>query len=466
MGTILIACSKGLKAYTTCHDVLTQLGEIIPQLLESKEATRMVEATSKAVQNISEADLQQMKEMEKKHSISLKFYSLITTVSFFAKPDMLPFFACRTVTLTTRHGMCKYSIIGLCQYAAVRASSATAKDIQEASRLGKAALSCLKKRFHSAEVVAQVPGVYFTYYGLVAFHTEQLQTCADMLRQGFDAGMSAGDSATAFLNSVQHIKTSLIAGERLLTLLEKVDYYLKLTDQHKNELMKSYLLIFRDTLSTLIDKGESTSSNANPGTRGNDVRTGAHTSGSMYFHRALRAFWLGHSERCQHYLVKVLQQSSFTAKLGNIVAIFIQGLNSFQLLRRQNTAKLRAMSRNAIKVLKAAKSHSGWNFCNKVHLLEAESFSCHGHEEEAKASYAAAIISARCSRFVHEQALACELAGFHFKRIGDHRSAWGYFSQAKECYSNWGSQMKVDSITCLLTSFQRSLSVDQVGSLP
>merc|ERR1712194_839034 len=174
----------------------------------------------------------------------------------------------------------------------------------------------------------------------------------------------------------------------------------------------------------------------------------------MNFHRALQAFWLGYNDRCQHYLVKVLQTTSVTAKLGNTVAIFIHGLNSLQLLKRQNTARLRAIPKSAIKVLKAANSHSQWNFRNKVHLLEAESFSLLGNHGEAKASYAAAIISARSSRFVHEQGLACELAGLHYKKIGDNRSAMGYLKQAKQCYADWGSQMKVNSINHQLEKFR------------
>ena len=304
--------------------------------------------------------------MDAKLSISIKFYSLMAAVSFFVEPNMLAFLACRSITLVTKHGICKHSILALCQYAAVKATRATTEDIQEATRLGKAAMFCLNKRFHSTEVVAQVPKIYYTFYGFVAYYTENLQLCANMLRQGFDAGMSAGDSATAFLNSVQHIKTSFIAGEKLPTLLKQVEYYLTLLDLYKHELVKTYLLIFRDTLSTLIDKGESTSSNINQSSSENDVKPGAHSSESMYFHRALQAFWLGHHDRCKHYSVKVLQSSNVTAKLGSIMAMFIHGLNSLQLMKRQKTTRLRVVSKKATKVLKAANSHSQWNFCNKV----------------------------------------------------------------------------------------------------
>ena len=74
-------------------------------------------------------------------------------------------------------------------------------------------------------------------------------------------------------------------------------------------------------------------------------------------------------------------------------------------------------------------------------------------------SYAAAIDSARSSGFIHEQGLACELAGYHCKKIFDLRNARSFFDQAKECYTEWGSQMKVDSVTRQL----RSLSDHRPG---
>ena len=90
--------------------------------------------------------------------------------------------------------------------------------------------------------------------------------------------------------------------------------------------------------------------------------------------------------------------------------------------------------------------------CRKVYLLEVEKFSFRGNKR-ATSSYAAAITSACSSGFIHEQRLACELAGFHHKKIGEHEIAWDYFKQAKQCYSKWGSQVKVDSISRQLETF-------------
>lgn len=240
--------------------------------------------------------------MGEKISMTLKFYRLMTTVSFFAKPEMYAFLSCRSVQLTIKHGICNHSILAFVNYAAMLCGSKGTKDIQGASRIGKAALSCMKKRFHSPEML---PDLYLCYYGFVAHNTEPLQSCSDMFRQGFDSGMAMGDCGTAFLSSVQHIKSLLIAGEKLPILLQKVDYYLDLADKYKNELTKTYHLIYRDTISTLIDKGESTSSKRNINANENALKQ-ANSSETMYFHRAIQAYWLGHSERCHHYIGKVL----------------------------------------------------------------------------------------------------------------------------------------------------------------
>ena len=86
-------------------------------------------------------------------------------------------------------------------------------------------------------------------------------------------------------------------------------------------------------------------------------------------------------------------------------------------------------------------------------MLRAENFSYLGDLVKAEASYAAAIKSARSSGFIHEQGLACELAGYHYEEnVGDIGCARGFFDQAIDCYLQWGSKMKVDSITCHINS--------------
>jgi len=484
----LVDRKRFMEAYTLCHETLSQLGEEMPKPLQICQISEMIEATSKMLKSISAKDLLEMKEMDERLTTTMHFYSILSIAAFLGNHEMLPYVACRMTQLTLENGLCKHSIIGLVLYAMVLCNGNFVQKVVDcASRIGKAAMTCSKKIYHTSE---QLPQLYLVYYGFVAPHTEPLPTCADMLRQGFDAGMSLGETSIAFFNSMLHIPTAMVAGNRLPTLLEKVDYYLKLANTYQNEMIKTFLSINRETISTLIDNGGSSSSTP----FASDVPTDTEETmvlEEMYYNRAIQAYWQGYSERCQHYIGKlILQHPHLTWRLHIIT--FIEGMNSFQLLKRTSNGRLRSIPRNAILVLKTAASLSSWNWQNKVrynhphfdalavlfsllflisfsiccamtyqvHLLEAEQFSFQNRNSEAQSSYAAAINSARSSGFIHEQGLACELAGYHFKKVFDLRSAWISFDQAKQCYVEWGSQMKVDSVSRQL----RSLSDHMPGA--
>lgn len=178
------------------------------------------------------------------------------------------------------------------------------------------------------------------------------------------------------------------------------------------------------------------------------------------FHKSIQSFWLGHSERCHHYTEKMLPLKNETGWLKGVIILFYHGLNSFKLLKKSNTNRNRKISKNAIAVLESAAEHSKWNYQNKVHLLEAERLSFEGRKQQAQNSYTAAIEASRASKFIHEHGLACELAAFHYEKCGDAGKAWEFFNQAKSCYTQWGSKMKVEFINRQLARFQVSLKSD------
>ena len=178
--------------------------------MQSDQISEMIDATSKMVERLSDKDLLEMKEMDERLRIFMNFYSLLATAAFFLNSDMLPFIASRMVRLTMKNGLCTYSIVGFVQYAMVLLSSNNANNcVESASRIGKAAMSCYRERYNTAYMS---PALYSIYYGHIAFHTEPLHTCAVMLRQGFDAGMSLGESGMALFNAIQHIKTAFMQG--------------------------------------------------------------------------------------------------------------------------------------------------------------------------------------------------------------------------------------------------------------
>ena len=67
--------------------------------------------------------------------------------------------------------------------------------------------------------------------------------------------------------------------------------------------------------------------------------------------------------------------------------------------------------------------------------------------------YNASIASAKKSGFIHEQGLACEKAGFYYKKRADYPKAASYFQQSLACYKEWGSSVKIDMIQKELDDF-------------
>ena len=89
---------------------------------------------------------------------------------------------------------------------------------------------------------------------------------------------------------------------------------------------------------------------------------------------------------------------------------------------------------------------SSWNFQHRLQLLEAEEHYSMSENDLAQVSYKNAIASARSSRFVNDEALACELAGRFYLEIGDMVSSLEHFRVAHSKYSEWGALGKASRL--------------------
>jgi hypothetical protein len=262
-------------------------------------------------------------------------------------------------------GLCKHSISGFLTLAALICRFVPKKETATSTKIGKAAMSCFTQRYNTSE---QISETYGTYYGYVAWRTEPLQTCTKKHGQAFDVGMSLGESGMAFNNSVCQIRSSILAGDRLPSLMEKLDYYMKLADAYNNELGKLFFTIFHSTIAILIGGGESSHNSAGTLSELAIQRF----SEALHFHSALRAYWQGYYERSQHFVDKMIKVTakSEMGQLSYTFMFFFNGLNTFELMKTKVTNKLRATAMRSLEVLKNASVHSSWNFKNKVSNIQ------------------------------------------------------------------------------------------------
>ncbi len=86
------------------------------------------------------------------------------------------------------------------------------------------------------------------------------------------------------------------------------------------------------------------------------------------------------------------------------------------------------------------------NFENRAALVGAEIARIEGRELDAEHLYEAAIKSARESEFIHNEALANELAARFYAARGFETIASAYMREARSCYHRWGADGKVQQL--------------------
>eukprot|EP00577_Skeletonema_sp_RCC1716_P008541 CAMPEP_0113418196 /NCGR_PEP_ID=MMETSP0013_2-20120614/26075_1 /TAXON_ID=2843 ORGANISM="Skeletonema costatum, Strain 1716" /NCGR_SAMPLE_ID=MMETSP0013_2 /ASSEMBLY_ACC=CAM_ASM_000158 /LENGTH=743 /DNA_ID=CAMNT_0000305411 /DNA_START=1 /DNA_END=2232 /DNA_ORIENTATION=- /assembly_acc=CAM_ASM_000158 len=441
LSQILQAQGKVKDVYDTCSAILTELGESIPEWYTLSKSSVMLVETLKMYEEVGDKWLEGEKTDDKTLQTTLQFYNVIALASYFCKSySMVVYFTCKAVQLTLHRGLCEHTIITLLQFTSVVTKDENAV---QCYRIAKGAMS-LQERF---DVSAQIPELYFNFYGRIAWRFEPFQAGIEPLRQGFEVGLSSGNKDMGLHCLIHTVKNALFSGASLKSTLKEIDYNLHLLKTYKSEVTNNFMLNFRETVSLLIDNGEATSI-PEKAVFGDLNDPGNKPREAFFHHAVIRAYWSGYTERCRYYSEKCMNLFGQGAQPIACVAKFFFGLNAIDLLRKnRHVSKNKEGLRKAIAAMKDAAANSEWNFMNKLRLLEAEQKSITQNHWLAIDLYDASIQSAKKSGFIHEQGLACEKAGLYFKnKDSNNEKALEYFQQALECYEEWGSKMKVDFI--------------------
>jgi hypothetical protein len=183
------------------------------------------------------------------------------------------------------------------------------------SRIAKNAM-ILSEKFGSTDQKIKL------YYYMGAGHLEPYLSGSNQLRRCFASSLSLGDFNAAFFCAAHAVQFSIISAEKDLTsLLKEIDYYLLLLETYKSELAKKFILCYRETVSTLIDKGETTGIDANISYADVcDLGPRNKLQELFHFHSVFRYYWLGYTERCHHYI----QESLAIAKKDSFFVVIIK----------------------------------------------------------------------------------------------------------------------------------------------
>eukprot|EP00985_Skeletonema_marinoi_P026427 scaffold20470_cov153-Skeletonema_marinoi.AAC.1 len=134
---------------------------------------------------------------------------------------------------------------------------------------------------------------------------------------------------------------------------------------------------------------------------------------------------------------------------GAVRYTFFEALTYVRAAQSESGWKRRQMKKCALQTIQLIKGWAKNGNVNVVHylfILEAELAVLNGKNKKAKESFNAAITTSSRNGFLHDRALAHELAGAYFKARGD--DYWGnyHIECSKRCYQEWGCNIKVEQL--------------------
>jgi hypothetical protein len=150
-----------------------------------------------------------------------------------------------------------------------------------------------------------------------------------------------------------------------------------------------------------------------------------------------------------------------------LFGFLFEGLLSF-LLARQSSDRIESANwiergQSVLAKMRCLSDHSLWNWENKTLLLEAECMHTKGEFDRAGSFYDNAIRSAHEHKFIHEEAIASELAGIFYYERGIRQKSYTCLVHSVECYAKWGAHAVARRVETVIGEYFGTVN-DQVVS--
>jgi PAS domain S-box-containing protein len=382
---------------------------------------------------------------------SLATLDLLTKIAppaFYTDANLLTLVACRRVNLILERGNCNASCVAYVQLGLV--AGARFGDYQAGFRFGQLGYDLVEGR----GLTRFQARTYMDFGNAVLPWTRHVRAGRDLLLRAFEAANKSGDLVYAGYCCNQLNTNLLMAGDPLAEAEREAEHGLAFAQRARFGLVVDRIATQLGLIRTL--RGLTPTFGCFNDARFDESRFERHLAGNpnlvraefLYWVRKLQArFFAGDyasaieaSSRAQPLLWSALAELE-TAEYHFYDALSQAASCDFAAAgeRRQHRDAVAADH----KQLQLWAANSPDNFENRAALVGAEIARLEGRELDAERLYEQAIRSARANGFVHNEALANELAARFYAARGFEKIARVYFQDARYGYLRWGADGKV-----------------------
>jgi predicted ATPase/transcriptional regulator with GAF, ATPase, and Fis domain len=266
-------------------------------------------------------------------------------------------------------------------------------------------------------------------------------------------GLETGDFDFSSFAAYFETAYRFYSGEELGQLQNRGEHYLTVTGQLQQKTAHQYLSILMQTMVNLQGSPEQAGRYEGPYYHANQmlpVHREAQDGGALtnyHLAKAMVCLLFGQVQEAVDHLAEVGQY--IFNQSGNILVsqfCFYDSLAALSMIPRCGPGKRRALFKkvkaNQKKMKKWARS-AAVNYLHKYLLIDAEWHRIRNHPDKAAALYDRAIEASKTGNYMHETALANELAArFHSDR-GHAEPARDYIKEAWHHFFQWGAKAKL-----------------------
>ncbi len=467
------------EAFAYGFQILEQFGETFPATPANETIVQEILATKQLVTgSLNESKLKSLPELtDSTKKEAMAFLEELLICSYQSQSIHFPLIACRMVQITLQHGLAKSSCIGkilpetlllllvLCTFNAhlsvpvhvncnvglISVAISLVTIFGNFSEGYSIAKTCLSIARSDKRVLCNIK---VSAFGMINIWKEPIQAILPQLKDAYNMSLKYGLIDNAVAAGMLHGYRSFFTGSLLKPLNEEVSLFMRDNlERHKRKIMHLCMLPLSNGIECL-------SGSRGPRNVGEFI-TEEHLAEalknkestmceSMLAIKMMCSFIFRRLDEvkaiARQYLELFERQGGASAQFINIYRIFYGGLLSLHFYRESRDQFWMDRAAHAIQKMERWNSESDWNFENKLFLLQAERHYAFGEMDQAAEKYKLAEKSSKTHRFLHEEALACELAADFHKKAGNKNFVAELIDRAVKCYQTWGAEGKVESL--------------------
>ena len=377
---------------------------------------------------------------------ALNILSKLWAPAFIANPALLPPVILTMLNLSVTYGNSATSAFAYALYGMWLCATTT--DIELGYQFGQLALHILEQ-YEDADLNCKVNQLFHAF---IRNWKELARDRIECLAQNVLTGLETGDIEFACYSAINYCDNLCLIGEPLLIVQQKQAHYIELTYSLKQEFQSFAASIWGQFVENLMDRAADAQQLV--GQRFDEQTAIALLKES----HALTALCFFHiAKTILHYLFNDFEASlnhsasaaQYEQAVGGLFPIAqIPFYRSLALLALYPTAHPEQQGQMLDEVdrhqqrLAVWATHAPENFQHKHDLVAAETARILNQREQAIDLYDRAIAGAKANQYLHEEALANELAAKFYLNWNKAKMAAIYLQEAYYCYAQWGAKAK------------------------